>query len=95
MAPAEYVGIFVPGSSSDESSFAAWETGDAWLGHVGHSESEFARSVRGIAMHSLHGVFSFGHNWPSSVHLTPPSHSLTCFCGVARSSRVFFRSLIL
>ena len=57
MAPAEYLGVFVLGSPSDESSFAARETGDARLGHVGHSESEFARSVRGIAMHSLHGVF--------------------------------------
>ena len=57
MAPAEYVGIFVPGSPSDESSSAARETGDARLGEAGHSDSEFAMSVRGIAMHSLHGVF--------------------------------------
>ena len=49
--------MFVPGSPSDESSFAALETGDARLGEVGHSEVEFARFVRGIAMHSLHGVF--------------------------------------
>ena len=87
--------MFVPGSPSVESSFAAREAGDARLVEVGYSDVEFARTVRGIAMHSLHGVFSFFHNWPSSVHLTPPSQSPTCFCGAARASLVVCHSLFV
>ena len=83
------------GSPSDESSSVPHPRGIVRQVDAGHSEVEFARSVRGIAMHSLHGVFFFGHNWPSSVHLTPPSQSPTCFCGAARDSRVFFHSLFL
>ena len=49
--------MFVLGSPSDESSSAAREMGDARLREARHSEVEFARSGRGIAMHSLHGVF--------------------------------------
>ena len=49
--------MFVPGSASDETSSAARETGDARIGEAGHSEVEFAKFVRGIAMHSLHAVF--------------------------------------